>query len=80
MHISAYAKTIVALIVAIVGVVTPIIGQDDVLTSTDIVQMVLGVLTALGVYAVPNTPPGVIAPVAHVAREDQQRGPYGEKL
>lgn len=77
MRISAYAKTIVALVVAVVGVVTPIIGQDDILTSTDIVQMVLGVLTALGVYAVPNA--GPVAPVRTV-REDQAHGPYGESL
>jgi hypothetical protein len=70
MRISAYAKTIVALVVAIVG-------QDDVLTSTDIVQMVLGVLTALGVYAVPNGGPA--APV-RTLREDEAHGPYGEKL
>lgn len=75
MRVTAYMKTIVALVVAVVGVVAPIIGQDDVLTTTDIVQMVLGVLTALGVYVVPNTPA-----VPRTLREDQAHGPYGEKL
>lgn len=56
MRIPAYAKTIVAGIVAVIGVVTPIIGQDDILTTTDIVQMALGILTAFGVYVVPNAP------------------------
>lgn len=58
MRIPTYAKTIVALIVAALGVVTPILGQDDILTTTDVVQMVLGVLGALGVYVVPNAPKG----------------------
>lgn len=68
MRIPAYAKTIVAGIVAVIGVVVPIIGQDDILTTTDITQMALGILTAFGVYVVPN------APVArHALREDEAR-------
>lgn len=68
MRIPAYAKTIVAGIVAVIGVVVPIIGQDDILTTTDITQMALGILTAFGVYVVPN------APVArHTLREDEAR-------
>ncbi len=73
MRIPAYAKTIVAGIVAVIGVIVPILGQDDVLTTTDIVQMALGILAAFGVYVVPNAP-------SRVLREDQERGPYGEKL
>lgn len=68
MRIPAYAKTIVAGIVAVIGVVVPIIGQDDFLTTTDIVQMALGILTAFGVYVVPNA-----APVNRHVREDEAR-------
>lgn len=56
MRVPTVAKTIVAGVVAVIGVVVPILGQDDVLTTTDIVQMALGILTAFGVYVVPNAP------------------------
>lgn len=54
MRVTAYAKTIVALIGSTVAVATPLIG-DGILTTTDGVQIALAVLTALGIYAVPNS-------------------------
>lgn len=54
MRVSSVAKAIVAGVVAVVGVVAPIVGQDDLLTTVDFVQMALGILTAFGVYVVPN--------------------------
>lgn len=55
MRVSSVAKTIVAGIVALAGVVTPLIA-DDVLSIEDIVQMGLFLLGAFGVYVVPNGP------------------------
>jgi hypothetical protein len=53
-RVPSVAKAIVAGVVAVIGVVVPILGQDDFLTTTDIVQMALGIMTAFGVYVVPN--------------------------
>jgi Na+/H+ antiporter NhaD/arsenite permease-like protein len=61
MRVPAYTKTIVALVGAVLAVVTPILGADDFLTTTDIVQMAVGILTAFGVFALPNSPvPGKV--------------------
>ncbi|TMR97519.1 hypothetical protein [Nonomuraea basaltis] len=53
MKISRYAKTIVAALFAAIVAVNGAVS-DDVFTATEIVNAVLAVLTALGVYAVPN--------------------------
>lgn len=53
MKIGKYAKTIVAVLFAAVVVAKSAI-TDDVYTSQELVETVLSVLTALGVWAVPN--------------------------
>lgn len=56
MRVSSVAKFIVAAVAAGVSVLTPAISGDGVLDTTEVVQIALAVLTALGVYAVPNGP------------------------
>lgn len=56
MKISSVAKTIVAGVFAVLSVVAPVISGNDYLDSTSIIQMVLAVLAALGVFVVPNGP------------------------
>lgn len=58
--LSRYVKTIVAVIGAAAGVMVTVSG-DDVLTVAEGVQIALAVLTALGVYALPNAPAAVDA-------------------
>ena len=53
MRVSAVAKTIVAAVGAGVTAVTVAVG-DDILTTTEAINVALAVLTALGVYVVPN--------------------------
>lgn len=53
MRVSAVAKTIVAAVGAGVTAATVAMG-DDVISSTEAINVVLAVLTALGVYVVPN--------------------------
>lgn len=52
-NIGAYAKSIVAGVIAVAYVVQAAIS-DGVVTSSEGVGIGLAVLTALGVYAVPN--------------------------
>jgi hypothetical protein len=54
--LKAHAKSILAAIAA-GGVAIQAAISDDVITSAEKVAIVLAVLTALGVYAVPNDPP-----------------------
>jgi hypothetical protein len=55
MKVSSYAKFIVAAVVAGGTALTVALG-DNVLTATEGITVVLAVLGALGVYAVPNAP------------------------
>lgn len=55
MRVSSYAKTILAGVVAVIGAVSPLVA-DGFYTTEDVVQTALFILTAFGVYAVPNTP------------------------
>lgn len=54
--VGSVAKTIVAGVLAAAVAVTTAVG-DDVLEPTEIVTIALAVLTAFGVYVVPNAPP-----------------------
>jgi hypothetical protein len=53
MNVGKIAKTVVAALFAAVTVIYSAVS-DDVYTTTEIVNTVLAVLTALGVWAVPN--------------------------
>jgi|GEM_PF-3505606 len=53
MRVSAVAKTIVAAIGAGITAATVAMG-DDTISSTEAITVALAVLTALGVYVVPN--------------------------
>jgi hypothetical protein len=68
MRVSAVAKTIVALVGSAVAVLTPLVG-DGLITTADGVQIAIAVLTALGVFAVPNAPQAPVAPVRSVRDE-----------
>jgi hypothetical protein len=57
MKVSSYTKFIVAAVVA-VGVALNVALGDETLTSSEIVDLVLVGLGALGVYALPNAPKG----------------------
>ncbi|SEG45211.1 hypothetical protein SAMN04489712_105291 [Thermomonospora echinospora] len=57
MRVSAYTKFIVAALAA-VGVALNLAIGDDTLTTSEIVDLVLVGLGALGVYALPNRPAG----------------------
>lgn len=48
-----YAKTVVAVLFAAIVVAKSAV-TDDVYTSQEVIETVLAVLTALGVWAVPN--------------------------
>lgn len=53
MKVSAVAKTIVAVVAA--GVTAVVAAtSDDYFTSTEMVQVAIALLAALGVYVVPN--------------------------
>lgn len=54
MRLPLYTKTIVAVVMAVVSVVTPSLGGDQILDSTELTQIGIAILTALGVYALPN--------------------------
>lgn len=54
MKVSAYSKTIVAIIMAAGTALTAAI-TDDWVTTTEWVQVILAVLGAAGVYVIPNT-------------------------
>ena len=53
MNVGKIAKTVVAALFAAITVVYSAVS-DDVYTTTEVVNTVLAVLTALGVWAVPN--------------------------
>lgn len=53
MKIGSFAKSIVAALFAAVTVASSAI-TDDVYTSTEVINTVLAVLTAVGVFVVPN--------------------------
>lgn len=53
MNLGKYAKTVVAVLFAAVVVAKSAI-TDDIYTSQEVIETVLAVLTALGVWAVPN--------------------------
>lgn len=53
MKVSAVAKTLVAAAAAAVSAVVAATG-DDYLTATELIQVALAILAALGVYVVPN--------------------------
>lgn len=55
MHVSPVAKTVVAVLFAVVQAIVVATGNDF-LDTTEIVTVVLAGLSALGVYAVPNKP------------------------
>lgn len=57
MHLPAYAKTVVATVIAGATAVGAAI-TDNTITGTEWVGIGLAVLTALGVYAVPNSSKG----------------------
>lgn len=63
MRIGKVAKTVVAGLFAAVTIAYSAVS-DDVYTSTEVVNTVLAILTAIGVYAVPN------------ADQSQSRRPY----
>lgn len=56
MRVSSVAKTIVAAIAAGVGAVVAA-TTDGVVTTNEMILVALAVLTALGVYVVPNSDP-----------------------
>lgn len=53
---SRYAKTVVAVLIAALTVLASAI-TDDVITNAEKVNIILAALGAVGVYAIPNTPP-----------------------
>lgn len=53
MNLGKYAKTVVAVLFAAVVVAKSAV-TDDVYTPQEVVDTILAVLTALGVWAVPN--------------------------
>jgi hypothetical protein len=55
MTINRYAKTILAIIAAGLGILTAALS-DDVVTPAELVNVAIAVVTAVGVYLVPNTP------------------------
>lgn len=55
MKVSSYAKFVVAAVLAAATALTVAVG-DGGFSSSDAVTVVLAVLSALGVYAVPNKP------------------------
>jgi hypothetical protein len=57
MNVGRYAKTVVAVLFAAVVVAKSAV-TDGVYSSQEIVETVLAVLTALGVWAVPNSKNG----------------------
>jgi len=61
MQIGKMAKTVVAALFAAVTVAYSAVS-DDVYTSTEVVNTVLAVLTAIGVWAVPNARQSEIPP------------------
>lgn len=69
MRVSAVANTIVALIGAAVAAATPLIG-DGLITTTDVVQIAIAVLTAVGVFTVPNAPEAPVVAGPTPVRED----------
>jgi hypothetical protein len=58
MRVSAYTKFIVAAVVA-VGVALNVAIDDNTLATSEIVDLVLVGLGALGVYALPNRKDGI---------------------
>lgn len=54
---AAYTKTILAVLTAVLTLLTSFIG-DGTLDVTEIIQLVIAAFGALGVYAVPNRGPG----------------------
>lgn len=61
MNVGKYAKTVVAVLFAAVVVAKSAI-TDDVYTSQELIETILAVLTALGVWAVPNARQSEIPP------------------
>lgn len=57
MKVSHYSKFIVAAIAA-GGLALSAVLTDDTVTYDEALTVALAVLAALGVYALPNTPPG----------------------
>lgn len=55
MKVSSYMKTIVAVVMA-AGTAASVAMGDSVVTPTEMVNVALAVLGALGVYVVPNAP------------------------
>lgn len=55
-----YAKTIIAAVLAVLQLTVTLLLRDGHLTQPDIWALVIALLTTLGVYAFPNTPPGPI--------------------
>ncbi|MGH8877443.1 MAG: hypothetical protein ACRD0P_08900 [Stackebrandtia sp.] len=55
MEVSKVAKTIVAAVGAAISALTIAMG-DDTITATEAITAGLALLTALGVYVVPNAP------------------------
>lgn len=55
MKVGKYAKTVVTVLIG-VAVVAKAAFTDGEVTNTEIVDIVLAGLTALGVWAVPNSP------------------------
>jgi len=58
MVLSAYAKALVAVVGAAVTAALGLVPPDT--TLWQVLTVAAAVLTALGVYAVPNTPPGPV--------------------
>jgi hypothetical protein len=54
---SRYAKAIVAIVAAVVGVLVAALS-DDVVTTYELVGIAIALVTAIGVYGVPNLPTG----------------------
>lgn len=54
MRVSTYTKAIVAVIAAGIAVLIPTLG-DNTVDATELVNVVIAIVTAVGVYIVPNT-------------------------
>ena len=57
MLVSGYSKSILAVIAAGIGILVAALS-DDVINATEIVNVVIGIATAVGVYVIPNASVG----------------------
>lgn len=58
-RIAPYRKTVTALVTGLIGwAAVVIVSEPSNVTATEWLGLAIAVATALGVYAVPNDPPG----------------------